>query len=152
MHTKSLIKNWHGSPSACFMSGGRRTCRGFVLKAALPNTRHKRQFCWCRVRKETGSQVLASWNKEAKADSSLYGVKEAAVAAVCNCLVRACSTLTLSVLLGMCLGYLGACLYSSLACKEKTSDVKLVFWNVHLVCNFYRWERHSRGENGFSTK
>ena len=36
----------------------------------------------CRVRKETGSQVLGSWNKQARANSGLYGVRGAAVVAV----------------------------------------------------------------------
>ncbi len=62
----------------------------------------------CRVRKETRSQVLGSWNKEARANSSFYRVWEAAVAAMSNCIVRACSALTLSVLLGVCFGYSGA--------------------------------------------
>ena len=57
-------------------------------------------------RKGTGSQVLGSWNKEVRADSSLYRVQEA-VAAVGNCLVRPHSALTLSVLLGMRFGYFG---------------------------------------------
>ncbi len=79
-----------------------------------------RQVSWalgtvhsCRVRKEMGSQVLGSWNKEARADSGLYRVRGAAVVAVCNCLVwvvRVCSALTPSVLLGMCLGAL-RCLF-----------------------------------------
>ena len=38
-----------------------------------------------RVRKETGSQVSGSWNKEARSDSSFYQVSEA------NWIVRACS-------------------------------------------------------------
>ena len=36
-----------------------------------------------------GSQVLGSWNKEVRTDSSFYRVREAAVAAMCNCVVRA---------------------------------------------------------------
>ena len=62
----------------------------------------------CRVRKETGSQVLGSWKKEARADRGLYKVREAAVAAVGDCVVRALSAHTLSVLLGMQLGDFGA--------------------------------------------
>ena len=56
--------------------------------------------------------MLGSWNKEARADSCLHRVKEAALVAVANCMVRA-----QSVLLGLALGTLvdlGACLYSSL--------------------------------------
>ena len=64
----------------------------------------------CRVWKGTGSQVLGSWNSEARADSSIYRVWEAAVAAVANCIVRARSALTLSVLWGV---HLGASSYSS---------------------------------------
>ncbi len=57
----------------------------------------------------TGSQVLGSWNKEVRADSSFYRVWEAVVAAVVNCIVRACSALTLSMCWGMPLGiYIGA--------------------------------------------
>ncbi len=41
-----------------------------------------------RVRKEMGSQVLGSWNKEARADSSLYRVRGAAVVAAANCVAR----------------------------------------------------------------
>ena len=59
---------------------------------------------FCRVQKGTGSQVLGSWNKEARAHSGLYKVREVAVAAVAHCIVRAHSALTLSVLLGMRLG------------------------------------------------
>ncbi len=63
-----------------------------------------------------GSQVSSSWNKEVRADSSLYGVREAAVAVVYNCIARACSTLALSVYSWVCtLGtqvHLGACVYT----------------------------------------
>ena len=52
------------------------------------------------VRKGTGSQVLGSWNEEVRADSGLYRVKEAAVVAVCNCVVRVCSALFPSSTLG----------------------------------------------------
>ena len=45
-----------------------------------------------------GSQVLGSWNKEARTNSSLYRVREAAVAAAQS--GHSCA-LTLSVLLGM---------------------------------------------------
>ncbi len=41
-------------------------------------------------------------------DNSFYRVRRTAVAAVANCVVRVCSALALFVLLGMCLGYLGA--------------------------------------------
>ncbi len=58
----------------------------------------------CRIRKGTGSQVLVSWNNEARGNSGLYWVKEAAVTAVPNCPERACSALTPTVFLGMCLG------------------------------------------------
>ncbi len=34
--------------------------------------------------KETGSQVLGSWNKEARANSGFYRVREATLAALCN--------------------------------------------------------------------
>ncbi len=73
----------------------------------------------CRVRQETRSQVLGSWNKKARANSSLNRVKEAAVVAVLTVrnkrrspyfsvpLIRASSPLALSVLLGVCLGFLG---------------------------------------------
>ncbi len=84
---------------------------------------------------ETGSQVLGSWNKEARADSCFYRVREAAVAAVYNCLVRAWSALIRSVLLGMCLGYLGVrlgtCLYSSTTrTAERLSGLALP---IHLL-------------------
>ena len=59
-----------------------------------------------------GKPGLGSWNKEARADSGLYRVREAAVAADCNCTVRARCAPPLSVLLGMRLGYFGACLCS----------------------------------------
>ncbi len=36
----------------------------------------------CRVQKGTGSQVLGSWNEEARVDSSFYRVWEAAVVTV----------------------------------------------------------------------
>ena len=62
----------------------------------------------CLVQKGTGSQVLGSWNEKVRADSSFYRVWEAPVAAVANCVVRAHSALTPSVLWGMCFGYLGA--------------------------------------------
>ncbi len=35
----------------------------------------------CPGRKETGSQVLGSWNKQVRADNSFYRVREAVVAA-----------------------------------------------------------------------
>ncbi len=56
---------------------------------------------YCRVQKEMGSQVLGSWNNEARVDSGLYRVREAAVAAVYNCMVRAPNALSPSVLWGL---------------------------------------------------
>ena len=50
-----------------------------------------------------GKPGLGSWNEE-RTDSSLYPVRGAAVTGVHNCIVRAHSALTLSVLLGMRLG------------------------------------------------
>ncbi len=47
-------------------------CVGGV--SSLPDTAPVRK---CRVRKETGSQVIGSWNKEARANSSFYRVREA---------------------------------------------------------------------------
>ncbi len=52
----------------------------------------------CRVRKETGSQVLGFGNKEWRVDSGSYRVREAAGTTLQNCVVRAGSALTLSVL------------------------------------------------------
>ncbi len=85
------------------------------------------KFNLLSVQKGTGSQVLGSWNKAARVNSCFYRILEAAVVAMTNCVVRACSALTPSVVLGMhnkgtsaltlsvlwSMG-LGACLYSSL--------------------------------------
>ncbi len=59
---------------------------------------------------------LGSWNKEVRAHSGLYRVREVAVAVVCNCVVRAV-LLPYLYSLGIRSGHLvclGACLYSSL--------------------------------------
>ncbi len=86
-----------------------------------------------------GKPGLGSWNEE-RTDSSLYPVRGAAVTGVHNCIVRAHSALTLSVLLGMRLGYLGAlgaCLYSSLqsrvACLGYTAIVVVAAAVIILV-------------------
>ncbi len=56
---------------------------------------------WRQVRKETGSHVLGSWNRKVRANRGLNRVREAAVAAVCNCVMELHTALTPSVLLGM---------------------------------------------------
>ena len=83
-------------------------CPFHVCRLSRNQECHLRAVITCRVWKETESQVLGSWNKEARADSGIYGVRGAAVAAIHNCIAKVCNALTLSVLFGLCLGYLGA--------------------------------------------
>ena len=100
-----------------------------------------------------GKPGLGSWNgiRRREPDNSLYRVWEAAIAAVYNCLVRAHSTLTLPVLLGMWLGYVGVfkcvfmivigaleiqdqeVLHAALSCAEirlQGSGFALIEWNL----------------------
>ena len=98
------------------------------------------QLCTqCRVQKGIRSKVLGSWNKEARAQSSFYRVRGAAVATerICSwgteCSCPVCTlgyALTLFVLLGMRLRYLGVCLYSS---PEKLLTPEFSFRTCHEI-------------------
>ena len=93
---------------------------GFWIKAKVGCNVCFMPFAKCingalsRVRKETGSQVLGSWNKEARANSSLCRVNEAVAASSSDWVVRAQVLLPFlyswvyvkgSVFLGMCLNW-----------------------------------------------
>ena len=76
----------------------------------------------------------------------VFWVREAAVVAVCVWIVRVCSALTLSVLLGMRMGYFGVYLSSSptLVVSPKTrwksqSERKTKFLRLHHRCQ--KWLR-----------
>ena len=84
----ALGGQWSQGSGWVVVLGSSLGCSCSVASYSTPQLYNKDPY-QCRVLKETGSHILGSWNKEARADSSLYRVRVAAVVAVCNCIIKA---------------------------------------------------------------